>query len=109
MAVRIGELDERIELQQEQHSSDGQGGTTTAWQTVATVWAQVRPKGGSESLHSDAVQAEKPYRVVIRNQVAVKANWRIVWRGVTMNIRSPGYSGPRDLYRVMEADAGVPS
>ena len=106
---RIGELDERIELQRETFVEDDIGGQTSEWVTQATVWAHVRPLRGNERLHSDMLMAHGGYRVVIRNRsdLDIRANWRVVWRGRAMNIRFPEYSGPRDLYLVLECEAGV--
>lgn len=106
---RVGELDQRVELQKEVRTSDGQGGFTRDWQTQDTVWAQVRPLSGSERAHSERLAAEGGYRVVIRNRDDVNEAWRVKWtdRGVAMNIRFSGDSGKRDLYRVMECERGV--
>lgn len=106
---RIGELDERIELQKEVFTADGIGGQTREWVKQDTVWAHVRALSGRERMHSDFLASEGGYRVVIRNRsdMDVSANWRVVWRGRTMNIRFPQYNGPRDLYLILDAEAGV--
>lgn len=109
--IRVGELTERVELQKETHSDDGLGGSESSWETQATVWAQVRALGGNERQHADALRAESTYRVVIynRSDLDVRGNWRIVWRDRNLNIRNVGYSGPQDMYLVLEAEAGVAS
>lgn len=106
---RVGELDERIELQKETVTSDGMGGQTREWVTQATVWASVRALSGSERLHSDQLQTAGGYRIAIRNRtdLDVTAAWRVKWRGKTYNIRFPQDSGPRDMYLVLEIEGGV--
>lgn len=107
---RIGELDSRIELQKEERTDDGMGGSTSEWVTQATVWAQVRSLTGTERMRSDMLAAKGGYRVVIHNNgVAhdVTSAWRIKWRGRTLNIRHIEDNGPRPLYLIMEAEAGV--
>lgn len=106
---RVGELDERVELQKETFTSDGMGGQTSEWVTQATVWASVRALSGRERLHSDHLQASGGYRISIRNRtdLDVTAAWRVVWRGNSYNVRFPQDNGPRDMYLILEAEAGV--
>lgn len=105
----VGELDQRVELQKETHTSDGMGGATSAWVTQDTVWAHVRAQRGNERLQSDRVEAEGGYLVIIRNRsdIDFAANWRIVWRGKAMNARFPQDNGPRPLYLAIECSTGV--
>lgn len=104
-----GELDERVDLQKETHTDDGMGGQTSSWVKQATVWAHVRAKTGRERLQSDMVEASGDYLVVIRNRsdFDITASWRIIWRGKALNVRFPQDSGPRDLYLVLDCEAGV--
>lgn len=109
-SYRIGELDERVTLQKEEGVPDGQGGTEKEWVDQGERWAHVRPLRGNEREHSDALQAEGGYLVVIRNDgVArdVSEAWRVKWRGKAMNIRFVQDAGPRDLYLPMETERGV--
>ena len=107
--IRIGELDERVELQKEVLTDDGMGGQSSEWQTQETVWAHVRSRGGSERMHSDMLMAQGGHMVAIRNRPGLEVNesWRVVWRGRNMNIRFSEYSGPRDAYLVLDCESGV--
>ncbi len=104
---RAGEMDQRIELQKETRTPDGQGGFTSEWTTQDTVWAHVRPQRGSEREHGDRIQAEAGYFVVIRYRSDINETWRIVWNGRNMNIRFLQDEGPRALYLPMEVERGV--
>lgn len=106
---RIGELDERIELQKETFTENSVGGQSAEWSTQYTVWAAVRSLTGGEREHSDFLQANGGYRVAIRNRsdIDVDESWRIVWRGKNLNIRFIEDNGPRDVYLVMQAESGV--
>lgn len=108
---RVGELDQRVELQQFTRTPDGQGGFTETWAVVDTVWAQVRALRGSERNHGERLAAEGGYRVVIRYRDDVNATWRMRWvnRDRLMNIRFPEDNGGRDLYLVLECGSGVAS
>lgn len=48
----------RVAVQSVTESSDGQGGLTETWATVATVWASINPKKGWEK--SQAMQIQTP-------------------------------------------------
>lgn len=108
---RIGELDQRVELQKEVFTENGMGGAEAEWDTQATVWAQVRPLTGRERFTNDRLAGEGGYRVVIRNRTDLDphANWAILWRGLRLNIVFPQDRGPRPLYLVFECEAGVPA
>lgn len=108
-STRIGELDERVEFQKEVFTPNNVGGQTSVWEAQFTAWAHVRALTGGERMANDALAATGGYRIVIRNRsdVDVLANWRAKWRGRSLNIRFPEYSGPRDIYLVMQADSGV--
>ena len=106
---RIGELDQRIELQKEVFTANDVGGQSAVWEKQATVWAHVRALTGREREHSDFLQSSGGYRIAIRNRsdLDVTASWRVVWRGKTLNVRFPEDNGPRSLYLIMQADSGV--
>ena len=110
---RIGELDQRIELQRETFTENDMGGQSSEWVVQDTVWAHVRSLTGNERMHSDMLSASGGYRIAIRNRsdLDVRANWRVKWlnRDRVMNIRFPEDNGPRDLYLVLQADSGVAS
>lgn len=109
--TRIGELDQRVELQKEVFTSNDMGGATASWQTQATVWAQVRALTGRERFTNERLAGEGGYRVVIRNRTDIdpQANWAILWRGLRLNILFPQDNGPRPLYLVFDCEAGVPA
>ncbi len=104
---RPGEMDQRVDLQAEERTPDGQGGFTAAWVSQGSAWAHVRPLRGSEREHGDRIQAEGGYMVVIRYRADINETWRIVWNGRNMNIRFLQDEGPRALYLPMEVERGV--
>ena len=103
------ELDQVVELQKEVHTPDGLGGTHREWVTQSKAFAKIRPLSGRERMHSDMTAAEGGYMVVIRNTggVDVRANWRVLWQGMALNIRFPELRGPKPQYLVLNAEAGV--
>lgn len=106
MPYQIGELDQRITIQREVRGDDGMGGSDLTWETVAEVWAHVRPMSGRELERAHKVGAETMYLVVIRNRPDVDESCIILWRGKRLNIRTVKLR-PRSLWLEMDAEMGV--
>lgn len=77
--MRIGDLKERVEIQQPSTTADGQGGRSTTWATLATVWAAVQMMSAREAIEAAAIGAQQAYQLVIRNRGDVTPAMRIVW------------------------------
>jgi len=67
-AISIGKLRDRLTLESPSRASDGGGGATITWQTVAQVWAHVRPISGDERLRHDAVTGRVTHEVWLRHR-----------------------------------------
>lgn len=88
-AVGSGELQHRVELQQQsQVQNTTTGEMVTTWVTVARPWAQIVPLSGREFLASGAEQSEVRGRIAIRYRGGVTAAMRIVHRGKYYNIHA---------------------
>jgi SPP1 family predicted phage head-tail adaptor len=107
--IQPGNLDQRVALQEEIRTPDGQGGYALTWQTVATLWAEVKPLSGREILHSDKLQARDLYRITIRNRKGILVSHRLLWQGQILDIVSASDPGPRSAFRMIEAEAGGPT
>jgi SPP1 family predicted phage head-tail adaptor len=64
----IGALRERLTLQSPSRTSDGGGGAAVTWDTVAELWAHVRPISGDERLRHDGVAGRITHEVWIRHR-----------------------------------------
>ena len=73
------EFSERITLQVNTVSSDNQGGRSSSWGTLATVWAHVRAATTREELQARSVTSETQYVVTIRYRTDVTAKNRLLW------------------------------
>lgn len=85
-------LRHRIVLQTPQLTAQNGGQFITAWQDVATVWAQVTPRQ-TNSLNIEALFAEKTverisHEILLRWREDVDASMRVVFGGRYFNIRS---------------------
>jgi SPP1 family predicted phage head-tail adaptor len=64
----IGALRDRLTLEQASRVADGGGGATVTWETVAQVWAAIRPITGDERLRADAVAGRVTHEIVVRRR-----------------------------------------
>jgi SPP1 family predicted phage head-tail adaptor len=107
MSVHVGEIDQRVVIQRLTLTPDGSGGNVKSWTELATVWCHVRPKSGRESVGSDRVEGSASYLFVIRYRAGLRDSDRIVWKGVSYNIRAIHDRSGRRLYLDLEAERGV--
>lgn len=108
----IGKLDQRVTLERKTLTADGIGGTTAAWANVpsnATVWANVKAKAGREGMDNGRTTATFVSVFTIRNRADLLPQDRIVWGGVTYNIRAFLSEGARQQCLAIEAERGVAS
>ena len=75
-SVHIGELRTRLSLEVASRTADGGGGATLAWSEVASVWARVTPRSGSESYAQDRVSGSVTHEIVIRHRSGVTPDMR---------------------------------
>jgi SPP1 family predicted phage head-tail adaptor len=64
----IGELRTRLTLESPSRTDDGGGGAIVTWETVAQVWAAVRPLGGGEGFALDRVAGRLSHEILIRHR-----------------------------------------
>ena len=69
--VPIGELRTELTLEAPSRSSDGGGGADVVWETVAVVWAAVRPVSGTESFALDRVAGRASHEITLRHRADV--------------------------------------
>jgi SPP1 family predicted phage head-tail adaptor len=86
--MRAGLLRERIDLLRPVTTVGDEWGHGTNWPSEASVWAQVTPSAGAEKASDTAVQASVSYDIRIRFVPDVASDWRIVWRGRSLDIVS---------------------
>lgn len=110
--MQSGKMDQRITLQRLAFTPDGGGGQIEAWADYthnATVWAHVVAKAGRENNQEGRMTATFTVLFHIHNRRDIDPRDRIVWQGVTYNIRGIRDEGGRALRLVIEAERGVAS
>lgn len=83
-----GDLTSRILLQQESRTSDGAGGYTTRWTTVASPWARVVQTGGGEQLEGGQEPSRRAFEVTLRRRSDLTSALRVCWGAVVMSVVS---------------------
>jgi len=69
--MNIGELKHRITIQQCTKASDDQGGFTSAWSTLVSVWSKATPQSERERFYRGEVQHTQAYTFTIRQNQSV--------------------------------------
>ena len=79
--ARLGDMKERVTIQQASEVADTQGGAAVTWSTLATVWAAIRPwhRAGSEHEQAGTVGSHADYEVEIDYRTDVTPAMRIAW------------------------------
>lgn len=82
----IGRMNRRVALSHQVTASDGQGGRTTTWQTVDTVWAEFRKPTLSVVEQNGAIASEATQEVSVRYRTDVRRGWRVICEGRTYEV-----------------------
>lgn len=101
-------LDQRVTLKRKTRTADGMGGYTTAFATIATVWAHVRPLSGREREQSQRLNAQSNYLIVIRDRSDIDETVVAEWEGANFNLRF-AKNKARARFLELEAERGVAS
>jgi SPP1 family predicted phage head-tail adaptor len=75
----IGKLDRRIVIQQSTESKDIYGQPVKTWAALATVWAQVEDRTGSEGVQAEQITASRTTVFTIRYLSTVAERMRILY------------------------------
>ncbi|MFZ4124567.1 MAG: phage head closure protein [Rickettsiales bacterium] len=81
-------LRERVVIQSRALTSDGLGGNSESWTTLATVFAQVVAVSGAarEQVIAQQREARNAYRIVMRKRSDVTTQMRLEWQGKILHI-----------------------
>ena len=86
--MRIGDLKNRIKLEAPTDTSDGMGGITQTFASMATVFAAIWPVSASEQIQNMGLTMTITHRIRIRYRDDVIPSWRINYNGKYYNIVS---------------------
>jgi SPP1 family predicted phage head-tail adaptor len=94
----LSQLNRRVTLEAPTLNSDGGGGYSASWNTVATVWAAIEPVSGTDVFGPDATEARVKYRITIRRRSDVLAGMRVNDGGRLFAIHAVLDDGPQSKF-----------
>lgn len=100
-----GKLDRRVTFQTKTKIRTPSGGWTDGWDDEFTVWAQIKPLRGGETVMQARMAAKNPVIVIVRASALTKQiehNWRAVIDGKPYEIReNPRLREGRDGFEML--------
>lgn len=100
---RIGNLRERVTLQDFTSTDDGFGGRIEEWYDVAEVWARIEPVKAGEQLIAGGIQSITDVLVHVRHRDDITSQWRIIWRGIVYRITGARNLDERGQFLTLDA------
>jgi SPP1 family predicted phage head-tail adaptor len=85
-AMPIGALRHRVTLQQVIRTADGGGGVAEIWNTIAELWAAVRPVSGDERIAADGLSGQLTHEVWVRHRTGVTPAMRFLFGSRILDI-----------------------
>lgn len=67
--MKVPQLNRALVLEGVVRTSDGAGGFTEVWTGLGSLWAEVVPGSGSDTLGEERMLSAVPYRVTVRGAV----------------------------------------
>jgi SPP1 family predicted phage head-tail adaptor len=109
--MTAGKRDQKVRFERFTSTDDGHGGTIEQWTTLlANRWCHVKPLSGTERSAAQQTESPRNYRLTLPNDSGTRGLTtadRLVWGGITMQIRFIAYPGEQELEFTIDAEAGV--
>lgn len=86
--MEAGKLRHRITFQNQANSHDSYGQPLLTWSDVATVWAEIKPLSGKESVKADALIESTTHEINIRYRSGINASLRVKFGSRYFDIQS---------------------
>lgn len=83
----INLLRHRITVQSLTNTPDNQGGFSTAWTDLATLWGKLEPLSSNERLFGERIEYQRSHKCIIRHRSDIVASMRIVFDSRTFQIK----------------------
>ncbi len=86
--MRAGKLRQRVQIQVKGEARDRVGQESETFNTIATVWAEVKAVSGDTVPRLDADQPEATHLVRIRHRAGITEQHRILWGARALDIQN---------------------
>lgn len=100
----ISNMRHRITFQTLSNVADGQGGVTTSWSDLATVWAYVKPISSRERLYTKQIQYQRSHEVIIRHRTDIDQTMRFTFDSRTFQIKGVRRPDERKAFLIIDAE-----
>jgi SPP1 family predicted phage head-tail adaptor len=100
-------LSARAELQARVESADGYGGVSVAWQKERSIWCEIKPITGRETIEAMREQSAITHDIRARWSGDLTPDKRITHGGVAYNIRAVMNLDAKSVFVRMLCESGV--
>lgn len=104
--ISVGRLRNKVALQKATETSDGAGGCTEAWSTIASIYADIRPTGGDEAYRQGKVQDKVTHKIFVRYRSDIQPYYRIQYESRIFNIKNIMNIDERDRFLELTCSEG---
>ena len=88
MSVQLGDLTERVAIEENRETYDANGDPTEAWTVTDNRWARVESADGTEAVEAGRVTAEQRFKFTMRYVTNMTPANRLTWDSRTFEIKS---------------------
>lgn len=104
---RVGNLRERVTVQDYTTVDDGYGNQVPTWVDLATVWARVEPIKGREAFIAGGIRNPSTVYIHIRHLEGIAPDLRAIHNGKLYNIKRVWNADERGRYLTLECETGA--
>jgi SPP1 family predicted phage head-tail adaptor len=88
--TNTGSLRDRITVRRQVNTKNAAtGGLTRSWETLATMWAEVKSINGREAVLGSVLQGISTFQITVRYRTDLKTSDQLLWNGRELNIVAP--------------------
>jgi SPP1 family predicted phage head-tail adaptor len=103
----IGQMRHLVTIQSERRTTDTDGSAALLWYDDVQVYAEIKPRSGSESFHGMQIEGRVTHEITIRYRTDVTPKKRVYWNNRAFNIRAILNVNERDRWLKLAAEEGV--
>ena len=104
---RVGQLRHQITLQGQGTTRDSGGGISSGWSTIASVYADIKPKSGKEVYAQGKLVGSVSHEITVRYRTDITNSSRISFDSKLFNIRAIINVDERDRFLKLLCEQGV--
>lgn len=104
---KIGDMRQRLALQQEVRTADTGGGASLSWSTIKTIWAEVMPVSAREDMQGEKLSGRTTHKIITRYDSGITTDMRLLLGARIFNIRGVRNVEERGRFLEIIAEEGV--